>query len=116
MKLFVRNIAWSATEADFAKFLDDLGYVVTEVKIAYDEDQRRSRGYGFVTFETQTMYEQALRDLSGEEFKGRELYVAPATEKRRNGGSRGRRDRREAREGESRKPETPDDFGWEDVS
>jgi RNA recognition motif-containing protein len=121
VKLFVCNIPWFAAEADFALFLDKLGYVVREVKIAYDEDQRRSRGYGFVTFETQTMYEQALRDLGGEEFKGRELRVAPAIEKRRNGGSRpggsrGRRDRREAREGESRKPEAPDDFGWEDVS
>ena len=125
MKLFVRNVPWSATEADLFRFLDELGYLVTEVKIAYDEDQRRSRGYGFVTFATAEMYQQALRDLGGEVFMGRELYVAAAIERQRNGGSRGRRARRETRAEEGGYPvggggrplgDPPDDFGWEDVS
>ena len=125
MKLFVRNLPWSATEADLAKLLNDQGYLVKEIKIAYDEDMRRSRGYGFVTFATEDMFRQALRDLGGEDFGGRELYVAAALEKQRNGGSRGRRARREARSGgrddtslvSSDRPEgsLPDDFGWEDV-
>jgi len=127
MKLFVRNLTWSATEADLAAFLDSQGYLVDDVKIAYDEDQRRSRGYGFVTFRTPDMYQQALRDLGGEIFMGRELYVAAAVDKPRNGGSRGRRARREARASDrdglpvggggrpyGKPPE--DDFGWEDVS
>jgi RNA recognition motif-containing protein len=116
VKLFVRNLPWSATEADLAKFLDDQGYLVTEIKIAYDEDMRRSRGYGFVTFATSDMFQQALRDLGGQEFGGRELYVAAALEKQRNGGSRGRRARREARSVGRPEGSPPDDFGWEDVS
>ena len=122
MKLFVRNIAWSTTEADLAKFLDEQGYLVREVKIAYDEDQRRSRGYGFVTFATPEMYEQALRDLGGEELLGRQLYVAAAIDKPKNGGSRGRRARRDARDvvmlgGDHRdySPEKRDEYGWEDT-
>jgi len=117
MKLFVRNLPWSATEVDLAKFLDDQGYHVKEIKIAYDEDQRRSRGYGFVTFATREMYEQALRDLGGEELMGRQLYVAAAIDKPKNGGSRGRRARREAGDGDQRNyaPVVRDDFGWEDV-
>ena len=95
MKLFVRNLPWSTTEIDLAKFLGELGYLVTEVKVAYDEDQRRSRGYGFVTFATSEMYERALRDLCGELFMGRELCVDVAREKNKNGGSRGRRARRD---------------------
>ena len=125
MKLFVRNLPWSTTEADLTKFLDDLGYLITEVKIAYDEDQRRSRGYGFITFATHEMFEQALRDLGDEELGGRQLHVEAAVERQRNGGSRGRRARREARAGAKinhpddagRDPGSPpDDFGWEDVS
>ena len=125
MKLFVRNLPWSATEADLEKFLDDRGYLVTEVKVAYDEDQRRSRGYGFITFATREMFEQALRDLGGEELEGRELCVEAAVERRRNGGSRGRRARREASGGAQADKlneagccpgSSPDDFGWEDVS
>jgi RNA recognition motif-containing protein len=117
VKLFVRNLAWSTTEADLARFLDEQGYVVREVKIAYDEDQRRSRGYGFVTFATPENYEQALRDLGGEEFMGRQLYVAAAIDKPRNGGSRGRRARREAGSGDNRDytPVGRDDCGWEDL-
>ena len=125
MKLFVCNLPWSATEADFVKFLDGLGYLVTEVKVAYDEDQRRSRGYAFVTFASEDMYQQALRDLGSEEFWGRELRVAPAREKSRNGGSRGRRARRDGGgeerdclDSSGRYPECgpESDFTWEDVS
>ena len=119
MKLFVRNLPWSATEADLAKFLDEQGYLVTDVKVAYDEDQRRSRGYGFVTFATLEMYEQALRDLCGKLFMGRELCVDVAREKNKNGGSRGRRARRDGTTSGDFRDYSPvkrdEDFTWEDV-
>lgn len=95
MKLFVRNLAWKATNNDLAAFLDSQGYQVTEVRICFNQDNGQSRGFGFVTFATSDMGEQALRDLQGEDFMGRPLQVALAIDKPKNGGSRGRRARRD---------------------
>jgi RNA recognition motif-containing protein len=100
MKLFVRNIAWEATEDTLRKWLTDAqGYEVSEVRIIQSGEDGRSRGFGFVTFLSDAAGREAMRDLDGEVFMGRELHVEEAVErergsKKRNGGSRGRRERR----------------------
>jgi RNA recognition motif-containing protein len=105
MKLFVRNISWDATEDDFRRWLvDSQGYDPTEVVVIRSGEDGRSRGFGFVTFVTEASGNEALRDLNGEEFMGRPLYVEVAVERerrgsatkgaRRNGGLRGRIARR----------------------
>ena len=101
MKLFVRNIAWEATDDTFGKWLADVqGYDFSEVRIIRSGEDGRSRGFGFVTFLTEAAGLEALRDLDGEEFMGRPLHVEEAVERAsrqgrsRNGGSRGRRARR----------------------
>lgn len=106
MKLFVRNITFEATPADLQVFLSSRGYGPTEVKIVLSPEDGRSRGFGFVTFADAGSYEAALRELSGCEFMGRLLSVAPAHDKVPG-----------QRRKSTRRPEgqVKHKFGWEDV-
>lgn len=93
MKLFVRNIAFEATPADLQVLMSSRGYGPTEVKIMTSPEDGRSRGFGFVTFTSASVYEAALRELDGLEFMGRFLRTEPARDKpsgQRRSSDRGR--------------------------
>jgi RNA-binding proteins (RRM domain) len=101
MKLFVRNIAWEATEEVFRKWLTNAqGYQVTNVRIIVSPETGKSRGFGFMVFATEAAGREALHNLNEKEFMGRTLYVEEAVERergssrKRNSGSRGQRARR----------------------
>ena len=79
MKLFVRNIPWSASEKDLHDFLTFNGYAGVGVKIVIDKDTKQSRGFGFLTFQTDLQGEKALAELDGVDFMGRALQVLPST-------------------------------------
>ena len=124
MKLFVRNIAWEATDDTFGTWLSDVqGYDFSEVRIIRSGEDGRSRGFGFVTFLSAAAGLEALRDLDGEDFMGRPLHVEEAVEREsrqgrnRNGGLRGRRARRgdEVSPAGSEGRRLGDDLDWEDL-
>jgi RNA recognition motif-containing protein len=49
-KLFVGGLPSNVTEEEFREFFEQYGTVVDSV-VMFDRDTRRSRGFGFVTFE-----------------------------------------------------------------
>ena len=57
--LFVRNIAYKATNQDLPALFETVGTVVS-AKIIFDKEQNRSKGYGFVEFATE---EEALANF-----------------------------------------------------
>jgi len=91
-KLYVGNLSFSVSEDDLREKFASLG-ATTEVKLIIDKDSGRSRGFGFVTYESDDSVKSAL-EWNGEDFSGRNLVVSVARAKDNNGGNRKRRTHR----------------------
>lgn len=62
-KIFVGGLPATVTETDLHAFFSEYGKV-TETLIMYDQEQRRSRGFGFVTFDS----EDPVNQLTGQRY------------------------------------------------
>ncbi|MGY0215920.1 RNA recognition motif domain-containing protein [Endozoicomonadaceae bacterium StTr2] len=86
-KLFVGNLAFSATEADLEEAFAPYGEL-EEVKVIMDRETGRSRGFAFVTFTQADDAQAALEAVDGNPVSGRNVRVSVATERPRNNGPR----------------------------
>ncbi|HSS63426.1 MAG TPA: RNA-binding protein [Gammaproteobacteria bacterium] len=86
-KLFVGNLAFSATQADVEALFSDYGEL-NEVRLITDRDSGQSRGFAFVTFAAQKDAESAL-EMDGKSVNGRNLVVNIAKEKTKGRPGRG---------------------------
>lgn len=73
-KLFVGNISWDATDDSLKELFASVGTVV-EAKIITDKFSGRSKGFGFVTMETEEEATAAVEQLNGKELDGRAINV-----------------------------------------
>ena len=93
-RLFVGNLGWNVSETDLAQLAAPHGEVL-DTKVITDRDTGRSRGFGFMTIETDNV-QDVIRALDGQELDGRAIRVNEAEERpQRNGGSSGGRSRRD---------------------
>ncbi|XP_034702255.1 glycine-rich RNA-binding protein 4, mitochondrial-like [Vitis riparia] len=83
-KLFVAGLSWSVDEKSLKDAFSSFGDV-TEVRIMYDKDSGRSRGFGFVYFSKEVDARSAKDAMDGKAFLGRPLRVSYALEKVRGG-------------------------------
>jgi RNA recognition motif-containing protein len=94
-KIYVGNLAWSATESDLRELFSTVG-TVHSAAVVSDRETGRSRGFGFVEMDDADA-EKAIRQLDGRELGGRNLRVNEALQKERGGrgggGGGGGRDR-----------------------
>jgi RNA recognition motif-containing protein len=74
--LYVGNLPWSTSEDELRDAFAQYGEVES-VKIVYDRETGRSRGFGFVEIE-ESAADQAIEALNGSEFGGRTLKVNEA--------------------------------------
>jgi RNA recognition motif-containing protein len=89
VKLYVCNIHFEASQASLREWLTEVqGYIVKDVQLIMSGETGKSRGFAFVTFETEQAAREALRDLEGEYFMNRPLHVQVATAKPRSGEKR----------------------------
>lgn len=72
-KLFVGNLSWEVTSDDLKAFFSSFGNVIDAVVIK-DKMTGRSRGFGFVEFETEAEAQKALEG-NGKDLKGRNMNV-----------------------------------------
>ncbi len=83
-KLFVGGLSWGTTEESLREFLTEKGYKLEDseyaVKIVKDRESGRSKGFGFVTFDSEEEAERAQKELDGVEFDGRTLKFDMARE------------------------------------
>ena len=77
--LYVGNLPWSTTEAQLRDSFSEHGEV-SSVKIIEDRETGRSRGFGFVEMENGA--EEAIKNLDGKDFNGRNIKVNVARPKR----------------------------------
>jgi RNA recognition motif-containing protein len=84
-KLFVGNISWDSTEESLKEFFSQVGEVV-EVKIIYDRNTGRSKGFGFVTMGSPEEAQKAITELNGKDCDGRELRIDEARPQKEDAG------------------------------
>lgn len=81
-KLFVGGLSWDTNDQSLNEAFARLG-TVTEAKVITDRDTGRSRGFGFVTFESSDSAAKAIAELDGTELDGRTIRVNEAENKPR---------------------------------
>ncbi len=73
-KLFVGNIEWSVTDDELRELFAQAGNV-TEAVVIKDKFSGRSKGFGFVTFETEEEAQAAIEQFNEYDLKGRNIAV-----------------------------------------
>lgn len=80
MKLLVRNIARSTTEASVRTLFESQGKVQS-CKLIMDKETGSSKGFGFVEMPKQGEAKAAIKVLNGMELDGSKIRVKKAEEK-----------------------------------
>ncbi len=90
-KIFVGNCSFSVNDDSLKAFIEAQGVQVAEVKIIYDRNSGRSRGFGFAELADSQDIQAAIDALNGKELEGRAITVNEAREQSpRTGGGSGR--------------------------
>ena len=82
-KLFVGNLDFSVTSDELREFFSQFG-TVTDATVVVDKFSGRSRGFGFVTFDSREALDEAKK-ANEQEFKNRKLIVSDARPRQENG-------------------------------
>ena len=77
MKLYVGNLAWSVDGDKLKELFSEFGSVSDAIVIK-DKFSKRSKGFGFVTFDNDEEAKKAEAAMNGKEVEGRELKVNEA--------------------------------------
>ena len=76
-KLYIGNLEWSIDSNALSEFFSQIGKVVS-ADVIRDRDTGRSRGFGFVEFETEKEANEAINKLDGIDFNRRNIRVSKA--------------------------------------
>ena len=78
-KLYIGNLPWSTTEDEVREYFAEFG-AVHSVTIVLDRETGRSRGFGFVEVDSESV-EKMISNSDGRDFGGRTLRVDRARER-----------------------------------
>ncbi len=79
-KLFVGGLPFSTTDDELQAAFAEYG-TVASAKVITDRETGRSRGFGFVEFESDDEGKAAEAGLEGKELGGRTIHVSQARER-----------------------------------
>lgn len=82
-KLFVGSLSWNTTDQSLREFFATVGNVIS-AQVIMDRQTGRSRGFGFVEFETDEDAQKAIQQLNNQQLDGRTIFVNEAREKDSN--------------------------------
>jgi len=77
MNIYVANIPWKASEEDLKGLFAEYGEV-SSAKIVIDKFTQRSRGFGFIEMRDDKAGQNAINELNGADFMGKNLVVNEA--------------------------------------
>ena len=77
MNIYVANIPWKASEDQLKELFSQYGDVAS-AKIIMDKVTQRSRGFGFVEMSDDSSRKNAINELNGRDFLGKNLVVNEA--------------------------------------
>ncbi|MCA9334536.1 RNA-binding protein [Candidatus Saccharibacteria bacterium] len=78
--LFVGSLAFATTDDGLKAHFEQVGPVVS-ARVITDRETGRSRGFGFVEFESDDDNQKAVDQLNGKELDGRTINVSIARPK-----------------------------------
>jgi RNA recognition motif-containing protein len=84
-KLYVGNLAYSATSEEVQELFEQFGPVRSS-QVMIDRETGRSRGFGFVEMENDQDADAAIESLDGNDQQGRRLTVNEAKPRTPGGG------------------------------
>lgn len=88
-KLFVGGLSWGTDDEGLRQAFSKFGNI-SEAKVITDRETGRSRGFGFVTFDSDSDAMSAMSEMDGKELDGRTIKVNEAQERApRSGGGGG---------------------------
>ncbi|WCJ34460.1 RNA-binding protein CP29B chloroplastic [Euphorbia peplus] len=76
-RLYVGNLSWGVDNLALENLFSEQGKVV-DAKVVYDRETGRSRGFGFVTYNSAEEVRSAIESLDGAELDGRSIRVSQA--------------------------------------
>lgn len=76
-KLFVGGLPWAVNDDKLKELFEKFGEIVSAVVIT-DKTSGRSKGFGFVEFETEDAAKAAMAEMNGKEVEGRKITVNEA--------------------------------------
>ena len=85
MNIYVANIPWKASEEQLKQLFAEYGEV-SSAKIIMDKVTQRSRGFGFIEMADDTAGRNAINELNGFDFLGKNLVVNEARPREEGGG------------------------------
>ena len=74
INIYVGNLPYSATNEDLKELFEEFGEV-NSAEIIFDRRTKRSRGYGFVEMVIEEDGKEAIDELNGSDYEGRQLRV-----------------------------------------
>ncbi len=89
MTIYIGNLSYRATEPDLRAVFTDYGEV-TRVVLPTDRESGRMRGFAFVDLADEAHEDNAISELDGAEWMGRQIRVnkaKPKEDNRPRGGS-----------------------------
>ncbi|XAR61064.1 hypothetical protein NMG60_11034664 [Bertholletia excelsa] len=89
-KIFVGGLPSTLTEEEFRHYFEGYGNV-TDVVIMYDQNTKRPRGFGFITFDTEDAVDRVLHK-NFHDLNNKLVEVKPALPKEASPGGSGRRE------------------------
>lgn len=78
-KLYVGNLPYTLTNEGLEDIFSAVGKV-TKARVIMDRDTGRSKGFGFVEMDSDSLAEEAINKLNGHEISGRGLKISLARE------------------------------------
>ena len=76
-KLYVGNLSYSVRDHDLEQEFAPYGNVQS-AKVIMDRDTQRSKGFAFVEMPEDSEAQNAIRDLNGATYEGRQMVVKEA--------------------------------------
>lgn len=80
MNMYIGNLSYNVKESDLRQVMEEYGTVDT-VKLIVDRDTRRSKGFAFVDMPESSEAMNAIKELNGAEYVGRQMVVKEALPK-----------------------------------
>lgn len=78
--MYIGNLSYNVKESDLRQVMEEYG-TVESVKLIVDRDTRRSKGFAFVDMPENAEAQNAIKELNGAEYVGRQMVVKEALPK-----------------------------------
>ena len=89
-KLYVGGLPYTTTDEGLHDLFEQVGPVAS-VRIITDRETNRSKGFGFVEMESDSLASEAISRFDGSEFGGRKITVNEARPQEQRDNNRGPR-------------------------